>query len=96
MHEADWDLFTDLCKQLHAAVRRVEDLESRCTKLERQLRDRDPEAQVYAERPVLRVVEPEGQPRCPNCERHHDPQLPCAPVDEAWVTFADDVTGVPA
>lgn len=93
MTEADWQLFdarfADLFERLRAQDRRVEDLESRCTTLERRLRERDPEAEAYAERPVLRLAEPEPQPLCPRCEKRHSAELPCAPVDAAWTQFSD-------
>jgi hypothetical protein len=91
-----WKTFDALYKTLYGHGRRIEDLETRITALERSLRDRQPEAEVYAERPVLHVVEPEEQPRCPRCERHHSAELPCVPADEAWARHADDAEGVPA
>lgn len=43
----------------------------------------------FAERPVLRVAEPDQSHLCEACGRFHSPELPCVtPADEAWAEFA--------
>lgn len=95
MNEATWEIFDGLFKTLQRQSRRMEDLETRITELERRLRERDPEAATFAERPVLKVAEPEPV-ECGRCSRYHSPELPCVtPADEVWAKYSEDVKGVP-
>jgi BMFP domain-containing protein YqiC len=58
MTDSAWELFDALCKQLHRTARRVEELESRVTTLERELRERDSnvvEFPLNDEREVMEV-----------------------------------------
>lgn len=55
MSDADWQIIDALYKTLHRQGRAIEELESRCTELERRLREHETEDS----RSTLRVVKPE-------------------------------------
>lgn len=49
------------------------------------------EARTFAERPVLKIAEPDRSHLCQRCERFHSPELPCVtPADEAWQIFGQE------
>lgn len=75
MPDQIWETFNGLFKTAHRQGRRIEDLERRVVELERQLSAPTSEVSVYAERPVLKIVEPE-QIECDRCPPLPLPRTP--------------------
>lgn len=57
MSDASWELFDSLFQSLMRQAHRIEELETRCTELERRLREREPEAT----RSGLKLIEPQPE-----------------------------------
>lgn len=95
MDEHVAEAFDNLFKALHRQGRRVEELEARVVELERRLSP-NPESEVFGERHVVRISEPDQSNLCQACDHFHSAELPCVPVDEAWRIFGGDFENVSA
>lgn len=92
MTPADWELWDGLRRQIEADGARIKELEMRVESMLRERSARQSEADTFGAYPLLHIPDPDPQPLCPDCEKPHSPELPCAPADEAWTVFSKERT----